>query len=77
MPDFSKIFFGDKTYNIDHTLTLYKKLNFYDPATLKRENQLNYFLTPDATWSSTKPSLNWTLESTYFPGIILKNKSGE
>lgn len=57
-PNFSKIIFAQKTYNIDHSVILTKKLDFYGPAILKREDQARYFLNEAATSGSTNIIVN-------------------
>lgn len=53
LPENSNIVFDNKTYLISHTPIIEKSFNFYGPATLKRENQITYFLTQPANESST------------------------
>ena len=59
-PPNSKILFANKTYIISHTLALYKPLNFYGPAILKREDQIKYTLKEPADQNSSMLVLNNT-----------------
>ena len=60
LPNYSKILFAPKTYIFSHTPIMYKALNFYGPATLKREDQITYTLKEPANQSSAMLILNNT-----------------
>lgn len=60
LPNYSKIVFAPKTYIFSHTPIIYKALDFYGPATLKREDQVTYTLRESANQSSTILILNNT-----------------
>jgi hypothetical protein len=60
VPENSILKFGNKTYNIDHTIFVYKSLKFTGPATLRRENQVDYQLTEPANENSRQLVLNTT-----------------
>ena len=58
VPNYSNVRFADKVYTFNHTPVIDKTLNFYGPATLKRENQVIYTLKEPADESSTMLILN-------------------
>lgn len=58
VPENSILQFNDKTYNIEHTIFVTKSLQFRGPATLRRENQIEYKLAMPATSSSRQLTLN-------------------
>ena len=60
VPNYSKIVFAPKTYIFSHTPIMYKALDFYGPAILKREDQITYTLKEPADETSTTPILNST-----------------
>lgn len=60
VPENSTLIFENKTYLIDHTIFVYKSLNFNGPAILKREKQYNYQLALPASSQSNILTLNTT-----------------
>lgn len=58
VPNNSTLLLASRTYILDHTLYIYKYLNFYGPATLKREDQITYTLKEPADESSTMLVVN-------------------
>ncbi len=58
LPENSKIVFDNKTYIFTHTIIVQKSFQFYGPAVIKRENQVNYTLKEEADQFSTKLILN-------------------
>ncbi|CAN5487502.1 hypothetical protein BH11BAC3_BH11BAC3_33130 [soil metagenome] len=68
IPNYSDIYFAPQTYTFNHTPVIYKALNFYGPATLRRENQVTYTLKAFADNASTMLVLDDT------NGIIAKDK---
>lgn len=60
IPNHSKIIFAAKTYIFNHTPIIYKTLDFYGPATLKREDQITYTLKVTADKTSNILILNST-----------------
>jgi hypothetical protein len=60
LPENSNLVFDNKTYIIGHTPIIHKSLNFYGPATFKRENQITYTLKEPANEFSTYLILNST-----------------
>ena len=60
IPDYSNLIFTNKTYIFNHTPIIYKAINFYGPAVLKREDQITYTLKEAANESSSFLVLNNT-----------------
>ncbi|MEP7229611.1 MAG: hypothetical protein ABI691_05135 [Ginsengibacter sp.] len=60
IPDNSELQFADRAYIFNHTPTIYKKIDFYGPAVITRENQIAYSLKDDADQNSTFLILNST-----------------
>lgn len=60
VPAHSTLLFENKTYNIDHTVFVYKSIKFKGPAIFKRSNQIDYKLTAATTPGSYQLVLNTT-----------------
>ncbi len=60
VPNYSNLIFTNKTYIFNHTPIIYKAINFYGPAVLKREDQITYTLKEAANESSSVLILNNT-----------------
>ncbi len=60
VPGNSTLQFENKTYNIEHTVFVYKSIKFKGPAIIKRANQVDYKLTAAATPGSYQLVLNTT-----------------
>ena len=58
VPENSILLFDNKTYNIDHTIFVYKSLKFNGPATFRREDQVDCQLTEPAGEDSRQLVLN-------------------
>lgn len=56
--NYSNLKFANKTYVFNHTPLIFKSINFYGPAVLKREDQMTYSLKEAATQSSSIVVLN-------------------
>ncbi len=61
LPANSKVIFAAKTYTISHTPIIEKSLQFFGPATFKRENQITYTVKEPADASSRFLVLNSTM----------------
>lgn len=71
IPNYSNLIFADKTYTLDHSPVIYKVINFYGPAVIKREDQVTYTLQESASQSSSIIVLNSTKGISAGDGIFI------
>lgn len=77
VPDSSTLVFKDRIYNIDHTISVKKSLSFKGPATLKREDQIQYSLVSATNSDSRQIELNSTEGLRIKDWIIITNGNKE